>query len=61
VLGNPAEAVAWLANKLSEHGNTLQKGEFVISGSLTQAMYMKPGAFFRATFDRLGSVYAYIE
>ena len=61
VLGNPAEAVAWLANKLSEHGNTLRRGEFVISGSLTQAAYIESGAFFRVTFDRLGSVSAYIE
>ena len=61
VLGNPAEAVAWLANKLSEHGNTLRRGEFVISGSLTQAVYIESGAFFRVTFDRLGSVSAYIE
>ncbi len=55
-LGNPGEAVAWLANKLYEHGMTLRKGEFIMSGSLTKAVDLKPGSFFRATFDRLGSV-----
>ena len=61
VLGNPAEAVAWLANKLNEYSITLRKGEFIISGSLTRAREIESGSFFRATFDRLGSVSAFIE
>jgi 2-keto-4-pentenoate hydratase len=56
VLGNPAESVAWLANKLTEYGITLKKGEFVMSGSLVQAVAVEAGASLRATFDRLGSV-----
>ena len=56
VLGNPAESVAWLANKLAEFGITLKKGEFVMSGSLVKAAPVEAGASFRATFDRLGSV-----
>jgi len=56
VLGNPAESVAWLANKLTEYGITLKKGEFVMSGSLVQAVTVEAGASLRATFDRLGSV-----
>jgi len=61
VLGNPAEAVAWLANNLNEYGITLRRGEFIISGSLTRAREIESGSFFRATFDRLGSVSVYIE
>jgi 2-oxopent-4-enoate hydratase len=57
-LGNPAEPVAWLANKLALYGITLKKGEFVMSGGLTKALEVKPGSCFRATFDRLGSVSA---
>lgn len=60
-LGNPAEAVAWLANKLHEHGLILKRGEFIISGSLTRAIDVEPSSFFRATFDRLGSVSALFE
>lgn len=56
VLGNPAEAVAWLANKLSEHGVSLRRGEIIMSGSLITAISAEAGACFRATFDRLGSV-----
>jgi 2-keto-4-pentenoate hydratase len=57
-LGNPAEAVAWLANKLSEYGMKLNKGQFIMSGGLTKAIECTPGSCFKATFDRLGSVSA---
>jgi 2-keto-4-pentenoate hydratase len=60
-LGNPAEAVAWLVNKLYEHGMTLRRGEFIMSGSLTKAINIEAGSFFRATFDRLGTVSALFE
>lgn len=33
-LGSPANAVAWLANALSEYDTTLKAGEIVLSGSL---------------------------
>ena len=56
VLGNPAQSVAWLANKLTEYGISLKKGEFVMSGSLVQAVSVEAGSSLRATFDRLGSV-----
>lgn len=56
VMGNPAQAVAWLANKLSDYDISLQSGEFIMSGSLTSAAHVESGSSFRATFDRLGSV-----
>ncbi len=56
VLGNPAQSVAWLANKLTEYGITLKKGEFVMSGSFVQAVTVEAGCHLRATFDRIGSV-----
>jgi 2-oxopent-4-enoate hydratase len=58
VLGNPAEAVVWLANKLAEHGVGLRGGELIMSGSLTAAIPAEAGSCFRATFDRLGPVTA---
>ena len=57
-LGNPAEPVAWLANKMAQYGITLRKGEFIMSGGLTRALEVKKGSYFKATFDRLGSVSA---
>ena len=58
VLGNPAQAVANLANKLAEYGMSLSAGEFVISGSMTAAVPAEAGSCYRVTFDRLGSVTA---
>ncbi len=55
-LGHPAASVAWLANKLSEFGVTLQAGEIVLSGSLAGAPFAATGDVFTAEFDRLGSV-----
>jgi len=56
VLGHPANAVAWLANKLAAYGIPLRKGEVVLSGSLTAAAPVAAGDFFRADFGLLGDV-----
>jgi 2-oxopent-4-enoate hydratase len=56
VLGNPVQAVAWLANKLSLFGVTLYTGETILSGSLIAAVDISPGDSFLATFDHIGSV-----
>lgn len=56
VLGHPASAVAWLANKLGEFGTPLKAGEVVLSGAVTAASPVTAGDFFLAEFDRLGSV-----
>jgi len=56
VLGNPAQSVAWLANKLSEFGITLKAGEIIMSGSFTAAVEASPNDAIKATFNHLGSV-----
>jgi 2-keto-4-pentenoate hydratase len=56
VLGNPADAVAWLANMLAPYGQYLQAGQVVMPGSLVAAVDARPGAHIRADFDHLGSV-----
>ena len=56
VIGNPAEAVAWLANTLAQFGHYLEAGQVVMPGSLVAAVDAKPGGHVRADFDRLGSV-----
>jgi len=58
VLGHPAASVAWLANKLHEFEVVLRAGELILSGALTAAPPVVAGDFFRADFDRLGSVSA---
>jgi 2-keto-4-pentenoate hydratase len=45
-LGHPAEAVAWLANKLASFGTRLIPGDIVLSGSLGNAVPVQQGDVF---------------
>ncbi|MDE2838824.1 MAG: fumarylacetoacetate hydrolase family protein [Chloroflexota bacterium] len=56
VLDNPANAVAWCANKLSEYGDSLAAGEFVIPGALCAMTPVQPGDTVVARFSTIGSV-----
>ncbi len=56
VLGNPANAVAWLANTLAAYGVQLEAGELVMPGTCTRAINVTPGDTIRAQFDGLGDV-----
>ncbi len=56
VLGHPATAVAWLANKLYEFDVVLKAGEVILSGALAAAAPVSAGDYFQAELDRLGSV-----
>jgi 2-keto-4-pentenoate hydratase len=59
VLGNPAQSVAWLVNKLSEYGVSLRAGELVISGSLISPIEVNEGDVIQAEFgDGIGGVVA---
>lgn len=55
-LGDPAAAVAWLANKLATFDILLKAGEIIMPGALTRAEGVSRGDSVRATYDRLGSV-----
>lgn len=56
VLGSPANALAWLANRMAEHGRSLRAGDLVLAGSLTPLVPAAAGDSFEATFDHLGAV-----
>jgi 2-keto-4-pentenoate hydratase len=57
VLGHPAAAVAWLANKLAEFGVTLRAGQLVLPGAMCASVSVGPGDLFQAKFNRLGEVW----
>lgn len=56
VWGNPAAAVAWLANKMGEFGIELSEGSIVMSGSLTAMSVVHPGDNYTVSFYGMGSV-----
>lgn len=56
VLGDPLNALVWLANKLARFGHALKPGDLVMSGSFTRQYAAKPGDRARAVFTGLGEV-----
>ena len=56
VLGHPYNALAWLANKLGEHGKTLKKGMIVSSGSMVACQFVPPGSTATGKIEGLGEV-----
>lgn len=56
VLGDPLEAVVWLAKSLHQYGIPLKAGEAVLAGALTKAVDVTSGDNFKATFEGLGEV-----
>jgi 2-oxo-3-hexenedioate decarboxylase len=58
-MGHPAAAVAWLANRLAERGESLPAGSLVFSGGLTAPIPISHGSHITAEFDGLGMVEVY--
>lgn len=58
VCGDPAEAVAWLANKLWGYGVEFFKGEVILSGALSATVTAEKGDVFLADFGDFGKVEA---
>lgn len=56
VWGNPAAAVAWLANKLAQFDIQLKEGSIVLSGAVTAAETALAGDIFTVSFQGMGSV-----
>lgn len=56
VLGDPARAVAWLANALARYGVALQAGQVLMPGSMTAAIAITAGDLVEAEFGTLGTV-----
>jgi 2-oxo-3-hexenedioate decarboxylase len=56
ILGDPANAVAWLANKLAEHGESIGAGTTIMAGALTDAIAIAPGDVVTVTIAQLGSL-----
>lgn len=53
VMGNPARAIAWMANKLLARGQMVRAGEVILSGALTGAETITVGGSYCVKFDGL--------
>lgn len=56
VLNHPANAVAWLANRLGPMGIALEPGHVILSGSFTRPVEAGPGDVFSVDYGRHGVV-----
>jgi 2-keto-4-pentenoate hydratase len=56
VMGNPLNALAWLANHLASRGLMLKAGDIVMAGAVSKLLRPKAGDTVRASFAHLGSV-----
>jgi len=55
-LGDPLDAVVWLARQARELGDPLRAGQVILSGALGPMRPVAPGATVTATISELGSV-----
>lgn len=56
VLGHPANSVAWLANKMASHGESLAAGQIVLAGSFMRPLGAARGDTLHADYGVLGGV-----
>jgi 2-oxo-3-hexenedioate decarboxylase len=56
ILGDPAIGIAWLANKLAEHGESIPAGTVIMTGALTDAIAIAPGDVVRVSIAQLGTL-----
>lgn len=56
VLGHPATSIAMLANMLSERGEILKAGTYILSGAITAAVAVNKGDNVTVKFQHLGTV-----
>ena len=56
VLDHPARGVAWLADKLHQHGGRLEAGQLVLAGSFTRPMWVSRGDTVLCDYGPMGTI-----
>lgn len=60
VLGDPLRSVAFMADKLAEHGLGLKAGMILMTGSIVRSIPLAAGDHVHVAFTRLGSLHLHI-
>jgi 2-oxo-hept-3-ene-1,7-dioate hydratase len=56
VLNHPATGVAWLANKVAQHGARLEAGEIILAGSFTRPLWVQAGDEVLCDYGPMGTI-----
>jgi len=56
VLGHPARAVSWLAQKLVGFGEAIEPGQVILAGSFVRPVWAEPGDHLVGDFGPMGTV-----
>jgi len=56
VLGHPATGVAWLADKMHQHGDRLEAGEIILAGSFTRPVWVTRGDEVLCDYGPMGTI-----
>jgi len=61
VLNHPAQGIVWLANRLAAYGESIKRGQIVISGSFIRPIEAPHGSTISADFGDMGNVSVFFE
>jgi 2-keto-4-pentenoate hydratase len=61
VLGDPMNALAWLANSITSRGKTIEEGMIIMTGTIIKTQFVEPGDILEFNIPELGSVTAKID
>ena len=56
MVNHPARGVAWLADRLAGHGESLEAGQVILAGSFTRPVWVYPGDTVQVDYRELGVV-----
>ncbi|RQH02625.1 2-keto-4-pentenoate hydratase [Natrarchaeobius oligotrophus] len=56
IMGHPARAVSWLANRLPDVDDGLEAGELILTGGINAAIDIEPGDVYNVQFATIGDI-----